>query len=37
MAKLLDQKILFHTNIENKNTCKRVCKMQCLKMACINV
>ena len=26
---VLEHKILFHTNINNKNMCKIVCKMQC--------
>ena len=30
-AQFFEQKVLFHTNINNKNTCKIVCKMQCLK------
>ena len=30
-AMFLDQKILFYRNINNKNTCKIVCKMECLK------
>ena len=30
-AIFLDQKILFYRNINNKNTCKIVCKMECLK------
>ena len=30
-AQLLEQKILFHPNINNKNMCKIICKMQCLK------
>ena len=29
-----NKKILFYTNISNKNTRKIVCKIQCLKMAC---
>ena len=30
-AQLLERTILLHTNINNKNTCKIVCKMQYLK------
>ena len=29
-SQFIEQQILFRTNI-NKNTCKMVCKMQCLK------
>ena len=30
-TQVLEQKILFHTNINNENICKIVCKTQCLK------
>ena len=30
-TQFLEQNIFFHTNINNKNTCKIACKMQCLK------
>ena len=30
----LEQNTFFHTNMKNNNTCKLVCKMQCLKMDC---
>ena len=33
-AQFFKQKILFHTNTNNKNICKTVCKMQFLKKTC---
>ena len=33
-SQFLEQKILFHTNTNNKSTGKIVCKIQYLKMAC---
>ena len=30
-AQFLEQKVLLHTNINNKNKCKIICKMNCLK------
>ena len=30
-AQFLEQKVLFHKSMNNKNTCEIVCKMQCLK------